>query len=39
MRYRDRYGRADKEFFLALNLDTKNRLIREVPVSVGSLNG
>ena len=28
----------DREHFWALALDTKNRLIREVPVSVGSLN-
>ncbi len=37
MRYRDRYASADREHFLVLILDSKNRLIRKVLVSVGSL--
>jgi DNA repair protein RadC len=36
-RYRARFYAAHKEFFVALNLNSKNQLIREVLVSVGSL--
>jgi DNA repair protein RadC len=36
--YGQRLRREKKEHFLILLLDGKNRLIREVPVSVGSLN-
>ncbi len=37
LRYRDRYCHAEKEHFVAVLLDAKNRVIREVLVSVGSL--
>jgi DNA repair protein RadC len=36
-RYRARFFAARKEYFVALNLNSKNQLIREVLVSVGSL--
>jgi DNA repair protein RadC len=36
-RYRARFFSARKEFFVALNLNSKNQLIREVLISVGSL--
>jgi hypothetical protein len=36
-RYRARFYAARKEYFVALNLNSKNQLIREVLVSVGSL--
>jgi DNA repair protein RadC len=36
-RYRARFFAANKECFLTLNLNSKNQLIREVLVSVGSL--
>lgn len=36
-RYRGRYFSVHKEHFLSLHLNSKNRLIREVLVSVGSL--
>ncbi len=36
-RYRARFFTAAKEYFLALHLNSKNRLIREVLVSIGSL--
>ncbi|NWG14445.1 MAG: DNA repair protein RadC [Acidobacteria bacterium] len=36
-RYRVRFLAASKEYFLSLHLNSKNRLIREVLVSVGSL--
>ena len=36
-RYRSRFFSARKEFFVALNLNSKNQLIREVLISVGSL--
>jgi len=36
-RYRGRFFSAQKEYFYSLHLNSKNRLIREVLVSVGSL--
>jgi DNA repair protein RadC len=36
-RYRARFFSAKKEYFVSLHLDAKNRLIREVLISVGSL--
>jgi DNA repair protein RadC len=36
-RYRARFLAASKEYFLSLHLNSKNRLIREVLVSIGSL--
>jgi DNA repair protein RadC len=36
-RYRARFYAAKKEYFVALNLNSKNQLIREVLISVGSL--
>lgn len=36
-RYRARFFAASKEHFLSLHLNSKNRLIREVLVSIGSL--
>lgn len=36
--YRYRYREQRKEFFLAMLLDGKNRIIRELPISEGSLN-
>jgi len=36
-RYRARFFTASKEYFLSLHLNSKNRLIREVLVSIGSL--
>jgi DNA repair protein RadC len=36
-RYRARFYAARKEYFVALNLNSKNQLIREVLISVGSL--
>jgi DNA repair protein RadC len=36
-RYRARFYGAHKEYFLCLNLNSKNQLIREVLISVGSL--
>lgn len=36
-RYRARFSAASKEYFLSLHLNSKNRLIREVLVSIGSL--
>lgn len=36
-RYRARFLSADREYFLSLHLNSKNQLIREVLVSVGSL--
>jgi DNA repair protein RadC len=36
-RYRGRFYHTCKEYFLALNLNSKNQLIREVLISVGSL--
>ncbi len=36
-RYRARFLAASKEYFLSLQLNSKNRLIREVLVSIGSL--
>jgi DNA repair protein RadC len=36
-RYRARFFAASKEYFLSLHLNSKNRLIREVLVSIGSL--
>jgi DNA repair protein RadC len=36
-RYRPRFYTARKEYFVALNLNSKNQLIREVLISVGSL--
>jgi len=36
-RYRARFFSANKEHFLSLHLNSKNRLIREVLISVGSL--
>ncbi len=36
-RYRARFLAASKEYFVSLHLNSKNRLIREVLVSVGSL--
>lgn len=38
LRYRTQFSGADKEYFLSLHLDSKNQLIRELLVSVGSLN-
>jgi len=35
---RDRYGNKKKEYFICLCLDTKNRIIKEEVVSVGTLN-
>ncbi len=37
LRYRARFFNARKEYFVALNLNSKNQLIREVLISVGSL--
>jgi DNA repair protein RadC len=37
LRYRARFFAVHKEFFVALNLNSKNQLIREVLISVGSL--
>jgi len=37
VRYRARFYAAKKVFFVALNLNSKNQLIREVLISVGSL--
>ena len=37
LRYRARFFAARKEYFVALNLNSKNQLIREVLISVGSL--
>jgi len=37
LRYRAQFFAANREFFLALHLNSKNQLIREVLVSVGSL--
>jgi DNA repair protein RadC len=36
-RYRARFFAARKEYFVSLNLNSKNQLIREVLISVGSL--
>ncbi len=36
-RYRGRYFAAAKEYFLSLHLNSKNQLIREVLISIGSL--
>lgn len=36
-RYRARFYSASKEYFLSLHLNSKNQLIREVLVSIGSL--
>jgi len=36
-RYRARFFAANKEYFLSLHLNSKNQLIREVLVSIGSL--
>jgi DNA repair protein RadC len=36
-RYRARFFSADREYFLSLHLNSKNRLIREALVSIGSL--
>jgi DNA repair protein RadC len=36
-RYRPRFFSASKEYFLSLHLNSKNQLVREVLVSVGSL--
>lgn len=36
-RYRARFFAAQKEYFLSLHLNSKNQLIREVLVSIGSL--
>lgn len=36
-RYRARFYAARKEYFICLNLNSKNQLIREVLISVGSL--
>ncbi len=36
-RYRARFFAANKEYFLSLHLNSKNQLIREVLISVGSL--
>lgn len=36
-RYRARFYSVRKEYFIALNLNSKNQLIREVLISVGSL--
>lgn len=36
-RYRARFFSANKEHFLSLHLNSKNRLIREVLISIGSL--
>ncbi len=36
-RYRARFCSANREFFLSLHLNSKNQLIREVLVSIGSL--
>jgi DNA repair protein RadC len=36
-RYRSRFYAARKEYFVALNLNSRNQLIREVLISVGSL--
>ncbi len=36
-RYRARFFAAQKEYFVTLNLNSKNQLIREVLISVGSL--
>ena len=38
-RYRYRLAGAEVEVFLALLLDVKNRLAREVPIAVGTLDG
>jgi DNA repair protein RadC len=38
LRYRAQFYAANREFFLSLHLNSKNQLIREVLVSVGSLN-
>ena len=37
-RYRARFGADNREHFFSLHLNSKNRLIREVLVSIGSLN-
>jgi DNA repair protein RadC len=37
LRYRAQFYVANREFFLSLHLNSKNQLIREVMVSVGSL--
>ncbi len=37
LRYRAQFFAANREFFLSLHLNSKNQLIREVLVSVGSL--
>lgn len=37
LRYRAQFYAANREFFLSLHLNSKNQLIREVLVSVGSL--
>ncbi len=36
-RYRARFYAAKKEYFISLQLDSKNQLIREVLISIGSL--
>lgn len=36
-RYRARFYNARKEYFICLNLNSKNQLIREVLISIGSL--
>lgn len=36
-RYRARFFAANKEYFLSLHLNSKNQLIREVLISIGSL--
>jgi DNA repair protein RadC len=38
MRYRARFFSAQREYFVSLHLNSKNQLIREVLISVGSLN-
>ncbi len=38
MRYRARFFSAQKEYFVSLHLNSKNQLIREVLISIGSLN-
>jgi DNA repair protein RadC len=37
-RYRAQFFSASKEYFLSLHLNSKNQLIREVLISIGSLN-
>jgi DNA repair protein RadC len=37
-RYRARFFSADREYFFSLHLNSKNQVIREVTVAIGSLN-